>query len=74
MLEQDSLVKIIEDQTRRALCEVKNVIDCILAQYRHLHSHMGMIMGFIIVNTNQWPRILGLEKEISQGEYSKYFE
>lgn len=29
MLEQDSLTKIIEDQTRRALWEVKNVIDCI---------------------------------------------
>lgn len=174
MLEQDSLVKIIEDQTRRALWEVKNVIDCIpnelwnklycemplwkhvyhmlhsldlwfinprdinftepsihvknlnnldvtsqkrlaredidnyysqiaekiidyvnglqdtellekpvnceytkftliLAQYRHLHSHMGMIMGFIIDDTNQWPRVVGLEKEIPQGEYSKYF-
>ena len=174
MLVQDSLTKIIEDQTRRTLWEVKNVIDCIpnglwnklygdmplwkhvyhmlhsldlwfinprdmnyqepslhvkdlnnldvtsekrlvredieyyynqiaekiinyvnglldkellekpvnceyakftliLAQYRHLHSHMGMIMGFIIDDTNQWPRVVGLEKEIPQGDYSKYF-
>jgi hypothetical protein len=174
MLEQESLVQIIRDQTRRALWEVKNVIDCIpnelwdklycemplwkhvyhmlhsldlwlinprdvnfhepsfhvkdlnnldvisekrltreeldsyynqiaekinnyveglqdkdllekpdnceytkftliLAQYRHLHSHMGMIMGFIIDDTNQWPRVVGLEGEIPRGEYNKYF-
>lgn len=175
MLEQDSFVEIIEDQTRRTLWEVKNVIDCIpnelwnklygemplwkhvyhmlhsldlwfinprdinfqepsfhvkdlnnldvisekrlarkdidnyysqiaekildyigslkdvdllekpvdceytkftliLAQYRHLHSHMGMLMGVIIDDTNLWPRVVGLEKEIPQGEYNKYFE
>ncbi|WP_455716037.1 hypothetical protein [Anaerosporobacter sp.] len=175
MLKQESLVVIIEDQTRRALWEVKNVIDCIpnelwnklycemplwkhvyhmlhsldlwfinprdinfqepsfhekdlnnldvtsekrltredldsyynqtaekirhyiddlqdnellempancdytkftliLAQFRHLDSHMGMIMGFIIDDTNQWPRVVGLEKEIPQGDYNKFFE
>lgn len=33
----------------------------ILSQFRHLHSHMGMIMGFIIEDTGMWPRVLGLE-------------
>lgn len=46
----------------------------ILAQYRHLHSHMGMLMGFIISDTGMWPRVVGLENPIPRGEYSKYYE
>lgn len=45
----------------------------ILAQFRHLHSHMGMIMGFVIEDTGMWPRVLGLEKPFPVGEYSKFF-
>ncbi len=46
----------------------------ILAQHRHLHSHMGMIMGFIIAQTGLWPRIVGLEGEIPVEEsYGLYF-
>ncbi len=44
----------------------------ILAQYRHLHTHMGMIMGFIVADTGLWPRVLGLEGEFPQGDYDKY--
>ena len=45
----------------------------ILAQFRHLHTHMGMIMGFIVAETGLWPRVAGLEGAILQGEYDKYF-
>lgn len=45
----------------------------VLAQHRHLHTHMGMIMGFIIDDTNRWPRVIGLEGEIPNGKYDKYF-
>ncbi len=45
----------------------------ILSQYRHLHSHMGMIMGFIIADTGLWPRVVGLEKPIPHEPYNKYF-
>ena len=46
----------------------------ILAQHRHLHSHMGMIMGFIIQDTGLWPRVIGLEQDIpTDGTYDKYF-
>lgn len=46
----------------------------ILAQIRHLHTHMGMIMGFIIDDTGLWPRVLGLRGEIPLNEnYDKYF-
>lgn len=44
----------------------------ILGQFRHLHSHMGMIMGFIIDDTGLWPRVLGLEHPIPMNDYSKY--
>ena len=44
-----------------------------LAQHRHLHSHMGMIMGFIIKDIGLWPRVIGLEKEIPKNQnYEKY--
>lgn len=45
----------------------------ILAQFRHLHTHMGMLMGFIIAGTGLWPRVVGLEGIIPQGSYDKYF-
>lgn len=45
----------------------------ILAQFRHLHTHMGMIMGFIIDDTGLWPNILGLTKLIPQNDdYNRY--
>lgn len=44
----------------------------ILAQFRHLHSHMGMIMGFVIDDKGLWPRVLGLENPIPVGKYDKY--
>lgn len=45
----------------------------ILAQFRHLHSHMGMLMGFIIDDVGLWPRVLGLENPFPDGEYFMYF-
>lgn len=45
----------------------------ILAQYRHLHTHMGIIMGFIIDDTGLWPNLLGLTRPIPHNEdYNKY--
>ena len=44
----------------------------ILAQHRHLHSHMGMIMGFIIADTGLWPKTLGLEHDIPDGEFGTF--
>lgn len=45
----------------------------ILAQHRHLHSHMGMLMGFIIEDTGMWPKTLGLKRDIPDGELVTYF-
>ena len=47
--------------------------ELILAQFRHLHTHMGMVMGFIIEATGQWPTVLGLERPIPEGnDYNKF--
>ncbi|MBU3182532.1 hypothetical protein [Clostridium psychrophilum] len=45
----------------------------ILAQHRYLHNHMGIIMGFIIIGTGLWPKVIGLEDDIPTGDYSLYF-
>ena len=45
----------------------------ILAQFRHLHCHLGMLMGFIIDDAGKWPKVLGLESKFPFGEYDKYF-
>lgn len=45
----------------------------ILSQHRHLHSHMGMVMGFIIEDTGMWPKVLGLQRDIPDGEFGTYF-
>lgn len=45
----------------------------IIAQFRHLHTHMGMIMGFVIDDAELWPNVLGLTRPIPQnGAYNKY--
>lgn len=45
----------------------------ILAQFRHLHTHMGMLMGFVVADGGKWPRVVGLEGEIPEGDYDRYF-
>lgn len=44
----------------------------ILAQHRHLHSHMGMLMGFIIAYNGAWPKTLGLERPIPNGDFGLF--
>lgn len=50
-----------------------NKFTLILAQFRHLHTHMGMIMGFIIDDTGLWPTVLGLQRPIpTDSDYERY--
>ena len=83
--EMDGYVGDIDKKIRNYILDLKDAQlldhppDCeydrftlLLAQFRHLHSHMGMIMGFIIDDTGLWPRVLGLEHPIPEGEYSQY--
>ncbi len=43
-----------------------------LAQHRHLHSHMGMLMGFIIAKTGLWPKVIGLTGEMKERKGPEY--
>ena len=44
----------------------------ILAQYRHLHLHLGMLMGFVLAATGLTPRTLELGEEIPTGPFDPY--
>ncbi|MEE0801335.1 MAG: hypothetical protein U0L91_08675 [Gemmiger sp.] len=44
----------------------------ILAQYRHWHLHLGMLMGFVQAATGLCPRTLTLEEEIPRSPYDPY--
>jgi hypothetical protein len=54
-------------------CCENNRFTLILGQHRHLHTHMGMIMGFIIDDTGLWPKVLGLETPFPTEPYKQYF-
>ena len=74
---EDKILSYLSELTDERLLEYPAGCDysrftLILAQFRHLHSHMGMLMGFIIDDTWLWPRVLGLENPFPEGEYSKY--
>lgn len=44
----------------------------IMAQHRHLDMHVGMLMGFIIAETGNWPRVLGVDTDYAQ-PLSRFF-
>ena len=54
-------------------CEY-NRFTLILAQHRHLHTHMGMLMGFLIADTGRWPRVLGLEGRAAPDDDAQFYE
>lgn len=43
-----------------------------LAQHRHLHTHMGMLMGFIIAKTGLWPKVIGLTGKMAERKGPEY--
>lgn len=43
-----------------------------LAQFRHLHLHLGTIIGFVQVETGLCPRVLSLDQEIPRESYDPY--
>lgn len=74
---EDKIKKYNSELTDKNLLEFPsgcewNRFTLILAQSRHLHSHMGMLMGFIIDDTGLWPRVLGLEQPFPEGDYDKF--
>lgn len=45
----------------------------ILAQFRHLHTHMGILMGFLIAETGEWPFVLGLENAVPDSGFGTLY-
>lgn len=43
-----------------------------LGQYRHLCTHMGMLMGFVVAETSLWPRVVGLTGEMHERSGPEY--
>jgi hypothetical protein len=41
----------------------------ILGQFRHLYAHLGNINATTIIQTGQWPRVVGLDGDFSKGSY-----
>ena len=43
-----------------------------LSMYRHLHTHLGMLMGFIVAETGLCPRTLEVGEPFPQPPYDPY--
>ncbi|NLV59488.1 MAG: hypothetical protein GXY67_12080 [Clostridiales bacterium] len=41
----------------------------ILGQYRHLYAHLGNINATTMLQTGRWPRVVGLDGNLSRGLY-----
>ena len=65
---KDIQVKILEyinSLTDEMLYEIPldcttNKLSLILSQYRHFYAHLGNINATTIIETNKWPRVIGL--------------
>lgn len=42
-----------------------------VGQMRHLHTHMGMLMGFIIAERGEWPMVLGMKTALPMEDDGK---
>lgn len=48
-------------------------LSLLLEQLRHLSTHMGMLMGFLVAEGVGWPTVIGLEKSIPQDGFGQFF-
>ena len=67
---EHKLMNYIDHLSDKALAETPDHCEytkfhLILAQHRHLDMHIGMVMGFLIADTEKWPRVMGLQTEFS---------
>lgn len=61
---KEKIMAYIDSLTDEKLYEVpsgcvSNRLGLILSQYRHFYAHLGNINATTIVETNQWPRVIG---------------
>lgn len=61
---KDKIMSYIDSLSDDQLYEVphgcvSNRLGLILSQYRHFYAHLGNINATTIIETNQWPRVIG---------------
>lgn len=59
------VMQYLDSLTDDMLCEVPsdcrdNRLSLILSQYRHFYAHLGNINATTIIETNKWPRVVGI--------------
>lgn len=75
---RDKILGYIDTLTAENLYEIpkgcaSNRLGLILSQYRHFYAHLGNINATTIVETNEWPRVIGYNGK-SKKSVSHYFE
>lgn len=61
---RDKIMACLDTLTDEKLYEIpkgcaSNRLGLILSQYRHFYAHLGNINGTTIMETNEWPRVIG---------------
>ena len=61
---REKIMSYVNSLTDEMLCEMPpdcstNRLSMILAQYRHFYAHLGNINATTIIETNEWPRVIG---------------
>ena len=62
---QTKIIAYLDSLTDEALCELPqncqtNRLSLILSQQRHFYAHLGYINATTIIETNEWPRVIGI--------------
>ncbi len=71
------ILAYVDSLTDEALYEIPmdcavNRLSLILAQYRHFYAHLGNINATTIIQTNEWPRVIGSTGKSGQSTEGLY--
>lgn len=62
---RSKIMLYLDSLTDDMLCEIppdckENRLSLILSQYRHFYAHLGNINATTTIETNKWPRVIGI--------------
>jgi len=62
---RDKITRYLDSLTDEMLYEIpedcsENRLSLIMSQFRHFYAHLGNINATTIIETNEWPRVVGL--------------
>lgn len=75
---REKILNYIDSLTDEMLYEIpkgcaSNRLGLILSQYRHFYAHLGNINATTIIETNEWPRVIGYNGK-KKKSVSHFFE